>query len=339
MSQKSYIASVPSNIAFLKYWGKENEAEQWPANDSLSMTLENAKTITNVTIGKNSHRVILNDVEVSSSSSAGKKIFNHLNYLSEKFGFDKPLSIESLNTFPTGCGIASSASGLGALTLGSIAAWTDSSNLEELNEKGFSLPTLANLARMGSGSAARSFAGGYVQWSKGTSPSQQEVCQRFPREHWQLSDLIVLFSSQPKHVSSTTAHKAAWSSPLFPARLASLDTRLSQMTNAIEQRDMGKLGPLMEQEALEMHGVIMSSNPSIQYFDQTTGNFLAWIRQLRKETGLEVYFTIDAGPNIHMIGQPGDISSLKDHIAQTFPELKMIEDITGSGPSLSAKSQ
>jgi diphosphomevalonate decarboxylase len=320
----------------VKYWGKKDETLQWPANSSLSMSLDKLHTQTSVTvIAAKEHTVFLNDKPVSRDQPEGKKIYAQLDYLSKAFNFTQKLAITTQNSFPTGCGIASSASGIAALTLSCLAAWTDAENIDDLSEKGFSREKLADLSRMGSGSAGRSLWGGYVTWDHGkASPDEQSIRQTFTTEHWQLCDSVVIFSAASKAVSSTKGHRLAWTSPLFEPRLALIQERIKAVTKAIESKDLDQLGPLLEAEALDMHAVMMSAKEPVFYFDKDVGSFLAWLRHLRLETGIPAYFTMDAGPNVHIIHKPEHKEQLLQHIHTSFPDLKILSDTVGKGPTL-----
>ncbi|SMF14595.1 diphosphomevalonate decarboxylase [Pseudobacteriovorax antillogorgiicola] len=333
-----YVAVVPSNIAFLKYWGKSDEALQWPANDSLSMTLSDLHTKTKAQVSEiPEHQVRLNDQEVFREDKVGQKIFKHLDYLAEQLQTREKLIIESSNSFPTGCGIASSASGLGALTLAAVAAWTASPSLEVLASKGFSMDRLIQWARIGSGSACRSLYGGVVHWHRGSCEKEQTVNQAFDESHWPLMDSVVLFSDAEKSVGSTEAHRSAWTSPLFAPRLASLNSRRDAMLQAIEDKNMKFLGPLIEQETLEMHGVIMSATPSVHYFGAETGKFLAWLRERRTALDLDVYFTLDAGPNVHLIYENHLHERVMQLLQETVDSSRILSDHMGAGPVLTVE--
>ncbi len=330
-----YQATAPSNIAFLKYWGKADESLQWPANDSLSMTLSGLCSTTEVQImAAPDHEVYLSGQLLNRSHSKGRKIFNHIDFLASQFKQDTKLKIQSQNSFPTGCGIASSASGMAALTIAVLAAWFNIEKLEDFPSASLSLSQLAQLSRMGSGSAGRSLYGGFVRWQKGTSAAEQSIVPAFAHHHWSLMDTVVLFSSQEKSVGSTEAHRAAWTSPLFKPRLAGIEDRLQQMLSALAHKDMKRLGPLMETETLEMHGVIMSAKPAVFYFDQKTADFLAWVRHRRQERGIPVYFTLDAGPNVHLIYESEYHKDVLNLLSQ-YPEVgEILSDEIGSGPVL-----
>ena len=308
---------------------------QWPANDSISMTLEGLHTATRVTKSAESdHVFIFNGQTTQRDSKSGSKAFKHLDFLQDKFSFTGNLRIESENSFPTGCGIASSASGLAALTLAAISAWTDSGSFQELAEKGFSKEELSNLSRMGSGSAGRSIFGGYVKWNKSNTAADQFINQEVNEDSWTLCDSVVLFSSSEKAVGSTEAHRAAWSSPLFAPRLASLDDRMKAVIDGLKKRDMKKLGEAIEAEALEMHAVIMSAEPSVHYFGKETGEFLAQMRKARKELDLPMYFTIDAGPNVHVIYPQTHKDQVKAWLRTRIKDENLLHDTVGRGAQI-----
>jgi diphosphomevalonate decarboxylase len=262
------------------------------------------------------------------------KAERHLAFLRETLGFNQALHIESRNTFPTGAGIASSASGLGALTLAAIAAWTGSNSLGALAMTGFPLERLSSLARLGSGSAGRSFFPGFVSWRAGEQPSEQSIRMLAGQDHWDLTDTIVVVAKEEKVVSSTDGHRAAWTSPLFLPRLASLAERQSRVEQAIRNRNLKDLGEALEAEALEMHSVMMTSEPVIRYLTKESFEVITWIRKMRTE-GLRAYFTIDAGPNIHVIAEKHETPQIIDALTAAFPQAMIIADHVGAGPTLS----
>ena len=327
-----YRAVAPSNIALIKYWGKSDATSQWPANDSLSMTLDHCRTVTTaVRCSSADHQVVLEDQQISRQEQG--KIFAHIDRLCRATGHDgAKLDIVSRNTFPAGCGIASSASGFAALTLAVAGALLEAGDLAALAQAGYDREQLADLARLGSGSACRSLTGGFVHWQRGAAADGQKVTTCPGPE---LADTIVVLSDKPKVVSSSAGHQTAWTSPLFAARIAGLPERLNRMRRALAAGDAETFGPLLEQDALDMHAVMLSSTPALNYFAPETAAFLAWIRRTRQETKLPVWFTMDAGPNVHLISHPGDQERLVGLIRRTYPEYRLISDRTGSGPELS----
>lgn len=332
----SRTATVPSNIALIKYWGKRDGHAQWPANDSLSMTLDAAHTLTTATLAahRTADELYVDDRLVASGSD--HKALNYLTTLRRDLGFSASLTIHSRNSFPADCGIASSASGLAALTTAAIAAWTGAQSFRDLDAAGFDRAALATLARLGSGSACRSLHGGYVLWEAGSSPLDQRVSVAEAAGVFDLADVIVILSRDKKAVPSTVAHKAAWSSPFFAPRLAGLPDRLANVKKALRLQDFTGLGQLIETEALEMHAVMMTASPASTYMLPRTSEFFAWLRTARRRGDFEAYFTLDAGPNPHVLCRPEDAARVADRIRRDFGADDLILDKTGTGPTLHA---
>ncbi len=332
---KIYKASAPSNIAFLKYWGKEDAKLQWPSNNSLSMTLNECQTFTTACV-RNSFKnfSFKKEGENEQEDSFSLKVIKHLEFLKKKYQFSSFLEVSTYNNFPTASGVASSASGFAALTFAAIAAWTESSSFEELEGKGFSRETLAQLARLGSGSAGRSLFGGYVVWEKGTSPEEQRVKSFLPKSHWDLADTIVILSQEEKGLSSREAHKRVPTSPLFSLRVSGLREREMLFSQALEKKDMKSLGELLETEALEIHFILMTATEPFSYLKENTLEFLSWLRNLRRETHLEVYFTIDAGANVHVICELSTREKFLFYFRRDFPKTPFLLDAVGDGPKL-----
>ena len=338
MEGRVFIAEAPSNIAFLKYWGKDDVKAQWPSNDSLSMTLSHCRTRTQSVLRNDLTEFLISfDGQILEDGSKKDKIQRYLSFLKDKFHFDGFLELETENNFPTGSGVASSASGFAALTISSLAAWTGSQTFEDLNEKGFSLEKLAFLSRLGSGSSCRSFFGGYVVWEKGESPENQKVKSFLSGYDWKLSDTVVILSEDEKKLSSSEAHKRVPTSPLFKVRLSNIKEKLKSFQSALEKRKIERLGALLEKEALEIHSLIMTAEEPFSYFKKETLEFISWLRKIREEEGIKAYFTIDAGPNVHVITEEEDTLKFRGLLRKSFPELKFLSDEVGSGPKLYAE--
>ena len=342
-----FSATAPSNIAFLKYWGKRSVELQWPANDSLSMTLSASVTTTNVCRTANTFdRFTMAGNTISTVTHPGDKVFQHVEFIRKQLNlihnvnpaqnsdWDCGLDISTKNSFPTGCGIASSASGFAALTLATTAALLGESSWDSLHKAGVTRQVLGHWARQGSGSAGRSMFGGFVQWGAGGDPTSQFISEEFTSDHWDLADVIVVLSDVQKHVSSSEAHLAAWSSPLFKPRLAGIADRLAAIKQAIAERDLSTLGREIECDALEMHGVALTGAPSVQYFTEDTINFISWVRAERLACLLPAWFTIDAGPNVHLICRSEDASMVSSHVKANWPRAQLILDRIGTGPEI-----
>ena len=328
-------AFAPSNIALIKYWGRDDEELKWPSNDSLSMTLSKARTVSQARIVEEKDHLLLLNGE-RKDRFQDKKVFTFLDLLKTQLAPAMPshqnFEIVTKNSFPTGCGLASSASGFAALTLAVVAAVMGEQRARQMfaDEKGRA--RLAHLARLGSGSATRSLYGGFVEWQRGESPDAQVVVPLYEKAHWPLYDTVVLFSKTQKEVSSSKAHKLAPTSPLFAPRLGGLKERQQRMRQALAARDLDLLGREMEEECLEMHAVMMTSTPPVHYFGHEVASFLRWLRELRAQKGVRAYFTMDAGPNVHILSEACDLDRLHRALQVRLPDVSLFVDQVGSGP-------
>lgn len=343
-SLPAYRVHAPSNIALVKYWGKLPEHTQVAANSSLSMTLSSCQAVTTCQLladGAAEHQVSFAGEPVTRTDKAGEKIFRHLDRMAAfASALDQSprrfFAVDTHNTFPTSAGIASSAAGLSALTVATAAALRDTDSWQQLAEQGFSRRVLADLARQGSGSAGRSLYGGFVTWLSGADHAglPQKIEPLWPAEHWPLCDTIAVLSTREKAVSSTDAHKEVWTSPLFELRLASLPQTLATIERAIAERDIKALGEAIEQEAVNMHSVSMTAKNPITFPSAASFELMTALKRWRQKTGLKAYFTLDAGENVHIIHEPGELPALKQRLAE-FPAIReLICDRIGTGPRL-----
>lgn len=297
--------TAPSNIAFVKYWGARDLDEALPVNASISMTLSECVTVTTVEFVEGSDRA--DRVELVRPDGAlvppppafHERAVRHLGRIRRWARRDGGFRIATRNSFPTASGLASSASGFAALTLAATRALDlDLTSAER-----------SSLARMsGSGSAARSVLGGYVEWSPDADGAGHAV-EIAPASHWDLRDVIAVVDRGEKDVSSLEGHRRAPTSPHFEARLRLLPERIGVTRRAIADRDLATLGPVLEEEAIELHLIAMSSRPPIFYWKPGTLEVLGTLRRLRGE-GLEAWATMDAGANVHVICPPraeGDV--------------------------------
>jgi len=194
------------------------------------------------------------------------------------------------NNFPSGAGIASSASAFAALALaGSKAAGL---NLSE--------PELSRLARRGSGSASRSIPGGFVEWQMGTTDEDSYSFSITPADHWKLVDCVAIVSASHKKTGSTEGHAIALTSPLQAARVADAPRRLDICRNAILNRDFNSFASIVELDSDMMHSVMMTSTPALHYWNPASLQVMESVRQWRWD-GLPVCYTVDAGANVHVL--------------------------------------
>jgi len=245
------IAEAPSNLAFVKYWGKKDAELRIPTNNSISVNLSEARTITSVEFDPEFEEDSLAVVGSKTPPEIGfsDRIFKHLNRIRMLAGVSYKAKVQTRNTFPAGVGIASSASGFAALTVAGCAALK-----LEISEK-----ELSGLARLGSGSACRSIPDGFTEWIAEDRDKNSYAIQIAPPTHWDIVIVTIVVSKQAKKISSTSGHALAAASPYFPARLASLPERLEAIRSAILDKDFQSFGRQTELEAISLHTIAMTS--------------------------------------------------------------------------------
>lgn len=337
MSDKHKKATVRagSNIAFIKYWGVDDPAINLPQTNSISMTLADAHTTTTVAWCSSSASTSSADEENENADTIeidgvllppakAARVVRHLDRIRSFAGIDARARVVSRNNFPMASGIASSASGFTALTVAGVAA--AGGELE---------PTrLSALARLASGSASRSLFGGFVEWERGSDDATSVAHQLHPADHWLLYDLVAIVSSAEKSVSSADGHQLARESPLNAGRVAYVNRVLAETRAAIALRDLRRLGPIIEQDALAMHAVMMTSEPSLFYWQPGTLEVINAVRLWRQRNGLQAYFTIDAGSNVHVICEAADVTVLEEQLATLPGVQRVLSSRPGPAPEL-----
>ncbi len=318
---RAATAIAHANIAFVKYWGNLVPALRLPYNDSLSMNLSAATTRTTVRFdpGLHADHVIIDGEERIGPARA--RVSRHLDLIRARAGGSERALVESENSFPMGTGIASSASAFAALTLAAAAA------------AGLSLGEceLSALARRGSGSAARSIPGGFVLWHAAPADADSYASSIAAAEHWDLRDVVAVVSRAHKHTGSTDGHAAATASPFFATRLAALQTELPRALQALHERDLPTLGATIEAEAFALHAIALTGNPPLLYWTPETVRLLHQVRTWRDE-GLAVWFTLDAGPNVHLICE-GDTAAELETLLATHDDVESTLHNHAAGPA------
>lgn len=330
-------AIAPSNIAFTKYWGKKDEILRLPENGSISMTLSNLLTTTTVEFSQEykNDLVVINGKGLEEDGE--ERISKHLDRI-RKLAFNiegaklfhleggMKAKVVSKNNFPSGTGLAASASGFAALTMAAASA----AGLT-LSEKELSI-----LARQGSGSACRSISGGFVEWLDGDTSDTSYARQIFKPDHWNIADVVVIFSKQKKDVSSSLGQTGARSSPFMALRV----TRMKQKNKLIKELIRGKkfteFGELLEAEALEFHAITLTQTPPLIYWLPTTVLIMKLVQSWRG-TGLPVYFTIDTGQNVHLIVEQKNIKNVVKKLKNIVQVRDIIINKPGQGARLSQK--
>ncbi len=325
-NQRIASVRVGSNIAFIKYWGVSDATLNIPLNNSISMTLADAYTTTTVA-WDDENQLEADAFEIDGKPFVGdgaKRLVRHLDRIRALAGIETFARVASQNNFPMASGIASSASGFAALTVAACRAL--GLNLDATR--------LSAIARRGSGSASRSLFGGFVEWEQGTDDASSVAHQLYPPEHWQLYDIIAVVSSAAKSVSSEAGHSIAATSPLNQGRIASLPKALEEVRIAIQSRDIQQLGPVIEQDALAMHSVMMTGSPSLLYWQPGTVEILHAVRRWREQEKIPVYFTLDAGPNVHLICEKESVEAVQSRLQNLAHFKQIITSTPGQGPQL-----
>jgi diphosphomevalonate decarboxylase len=309
MIQKSATAVASPNIALIKYWGNRDDALRLPSNGSISMTLGGLETRTTVTFDVDLHEDQVTIDGGAARDESSRRVTKHLNVIRSLAELTSNARVDSHNNFPADAGVASSASAFAALSLaGSAAAGLDLTH-----------EALSKLARVGSGSASRSVFGGFVEWFPGEIDEESFSKQIAPPDYWELIDLIAIVSKGHKHVSSTAGHTLAKTSPLQEARVADANRRLEKCRRALQTRDFHALSGIVEQDSNLMHAVMMTSNPPLIYWSSATVTIMEALTTWRAE-GLDVCYTIDAGPNVHCLCTAEAATEVRARL-ETFPDI------------------
>jgi diphosphomevalonate decarboxylase len=301
------------NIALIKYWGDANPQLHIPANGSISMNLAELTTRTRVFFDSmlESDQLFINDEKISGDSLERVSLF--LSKVRKLAGIVTYAQVHSHNNFPMSAGLASSASAFAALSL----AATASAGLK-LNEA-----DLSRLARRGSGSACRSIPSGFVGWQAGHDDIDSYAFTIAPPEYWNLVDCIAIVDTGAKPSTSSTGHNLASTSLLQAARLADAPRRLNLCKDAIIHKDFDQLTKVVELDSNLMHAVMLTSSPPLLYWQPATVTIMRAVQGWRL-TGLPACYTIDAGPNVHVLCQGGYELKLAELLQQLPGVLKVI---------------
>lgn len=323
MFARSVTALAHPNIALIKYWG--NLDDEWiiPANGSISLTLGEVFTRVQMMVdeGLNEDQLIIDGESAPESAQVRVRQFmDHVRNFSGKRWFCR---IESTSNFPRGSGIASSAAAFAALALAAAKAYGLSTDPIDVSR----------LARLGSGSACRSIYGGFVEWVAGTDHESSYAIPLATADHWDLVDCVAIVSTEHKAVSSREGHRLAKTSPLQPCRVQTAPQRLEQCRRAILERDFERLAQVVELDSNLMHSVMMTSQPALFYWQGETLIIMEEVRRWRSQ-GQPVCYTIDAGPNVHVLTFAALAAQVKEKLSQIPAVKEVIVASAGEGARL-----
>ena len=318
MKKATFKAS--SDIALVKYWGKKDEELRLPENGSVSINLEGLNTTTTVEFDK---EYIKDEVVIEGESNRSEvgRVVEHLDRIRELAETNLKARVVSTNSFPKGTGLSSSGSGLSALTMAGAKALD-----LDLTEKELSI-----LARKGSGTACRCVCGGFVEWRDGDKSEDSYSETIFPSSHWDIRDVVVVVDEGMKKVSSTEGHTTAQSSILFRERQKRIGKKIEDLKGYIQNKDFSGFGELVEREALEFHSVLLTSEPPLVAWYPGTLEVIHAVHELR-DKGVECYFTINTGFNVHVLTLPTYEDQVRDKMEQLSLVKKVIQTKVGDGP-------
>lgn len=312
-------AFAPSNIALVKYWGKASSKDNIPAVSSLSMTLSDIGSTTQVQFSESFSRdvFILNGIQHVDGLGRVSACLDEFRALS---GISSKVNVVSNNNFPTGAGLASSAAGFAALTLAADAAFS-------LN---LSMAELSCIARRASGSAARSLFGGWVELPTGQTDTPAKPL--FDVDYFPLSVVIAVVSRAVKPLSSSISMvHTEKTSDYYEAWLSNHPKDMDRAKKALNDKDFASLGAVAEVSCLKMHAAIMAARPGLIYWLPATLDCIQQVRYMREEEELPVFFTIDAGPQVKAFCLPEVADLVATELAVVPGVLDVIQVSCGSG--------
>ena len=310
-------AQAQPNIALVKYWGKSDIARNLPAVGSLSITLDAlySRMAVEFLIESGPDELLLNgepNDEMLPRVSACIDLV---------VGKDRnAVRVRSESNFPVAAGLASSASAFAALVLAAF----------EASGKSADVLTMARIAGSISGSAARSFYGGFVELS--VDGKNIDVRPIADADDWPLKVIVAITEEGPKPVSSGEAMiRGADTSPFYSSWVERQSDDLAGAREAVEQRDFEQLAAVSEHNCLKMHTVMWTSRPPIVYWNQATLSCMETVRELQKKSE-PVFFTIDAGPQLKAVCLPSAETVVRD----AFAEIDGVVTIYSSGLGIGA---
>lgn len=318
-------ARAGANFALIKYWGKADARLNVPAVGSISITLDTLWSETSVELDPalRADEFTLNGRQ--RAEEAGK-VSACLDLLRARAGVRTRARVASRNNFPTGAGLASSASGFAALVTAGVAAL----------ELPLSLRERSIVARQGSGSAARSIFGGFVEMHAGTAGDGTDSYAEplLDSSAWPFEVVIAVTASGEKEVGSSSGMtRSAGSSPYYAAWVAGQPADLATARAAIAQRDFAALADVAEHNCLKMHAAAIAARPPLVYWNGATVDCMHAVRRLRA-SGVPVFFTIDAGPQLKAVCAPGARAQVEAELKALPGVLEVLTSRLGSGAEL-----
>mgnify|MGYP001094063653 CR=1 FL=1 len=310
-AKTSGYGEAPVNIALSKYWGKRETSLNLPINGSVSISLPGLGTQTELTLSLGEQdQIVLNDTLLEPHVTFAQRLSAFLDLF--RPNEHTVFHVDTLNTVPTAAGLASSASGYAALVLA----------LNDLFQWNLSDEKLSLLARLGSGSASRSLFPGFAVWHVGTQTDGMDSFAEAIETQWPEFCVGLLKVDVSEKAGSSTAgmQQTVNTCELYQAWPEKAAKDIEIIQQAIANQDFTLLGKTAENNALSMHATMMATWPPIVYWQPESVAAMQQIWQLRQQ-GVEVYFTMDAGPNLKLLF----LETQKPAIKQAFAEMQIIQ--------------
>lgn len=334
----------PSNLAIIKYWGKYGT--QLPKNPSISFTLKNAYTETILAYSpkKSTEQNISLQLNFNGEKNEvfQQKMLRYFESLAAIFPFLRQLdlTIHTTNSFPHSTGIASSASGMSAIALCLCSLenrfFNTLSNSSEFYKKA------SYLSRLGSGSACRSVYPKMALWGESREVADSSNLYAVPMEgqihpvFQTYHDDILIISKKEKSVSSRAGHELMEGNIYAENRYAQARQRLHNLLHILKTGEVDAFGAIAEAEALTLHALMMVSEPPYVLIKPNTLKAIDAIKNYRQTTKQPLYFSLDAGPNLHLL-YPDTIKNdvqhfIRGELSEYCEQQQWIEDEAGEGP-------
>ena len=314
-------ARAHTNIALVKYWGKADTDLIIPQTDSLSLTLDQFYTDTQVQFDAVlDHDVVAVNGQVL-ADQASRKVRHVLDIVRDLAGITTYATVASTNHVPMAAGLASSASAFAALA----GAASRAAGLR------LTPRDLSRLARRGSGSATRSVYGGFVEWHAGHDDASSYAEPLMEDVNWPITVVALVLDPHQKKVSSRQGMQASvTTSPYYPTWREVVQQDLTAIRPAILAHDFPTTGEILETNAMRMHALTLSANPPFSYFNGDSLAAMQTVRELR-DAGHDCYYTLDAGPNVKIFCETDELPAITQRLSDQFGTDRVLVAHPGPG--------
>ncbi|PTM23910.1 diphosphomevalonate decarboxylase [Lactobacillus sp. PFC-70] len=314
-------ARAHTNIALVKYWGKADTDLIIPQTDSLSLTLDQFYTDTQVQFDTAlDHDVVAVNGQVL-TDQASRKVRHVLDIVRDLAGITTYATVASTNHVPMAAGLASSASAFAALA----GAASRAAGLR------LTPRDLSRLARRGSGSATRSVYGGFVEWHAGHDDASSYAKPLMEDVDWPIAVVALVLDPHQKKVSSRQGMQASvTTSPYYPTWREVVQQDLTAIRPAILTHDFTTTGEILETNAMRMHALTLSANPPFSYFNGDSLAAMQAVRELR-DAGHDCYYTLDAGPNVKIFCETDELPAITQRLSDQFGTDRVLVAHPGPG--------